>query len=346
MSEFAIAVYYRYLHRDAAEVPSSVLSGSQCKQQDMHVTQTARSPQESNTETTSCAAVDVVDVNKGTAFTKLGPAAYAGDILDDPELLWTEDVWNEVREEEAQRKLAEQGSSISDYWKNQYETKAGTFWHKFYKRNADHFYKDRHYLHLVFPELLGGSAQTDTSESAPLHLLEVGCGVGNAVLPLIEINPNIHVVAMDFARSAIEILNKHPFVVSCFDEDIAGPPTFVHGITTHSTANSNAPASTGGDSSTESTAHEHVQRNECNQHTGSTSSNEQELSDALAKRRVRTAVRCIVKDPLPVGAASMDLSLCMFVLSAISPTEQLVALRKIADVLKPGGKLLVRDYGR
>lgn len=316
--------------------------GSQT-QQEVRDTQKTCSPLENSAQTTGDAADNGLDVNKGTAFTKLGPAAYAGDILDDPELLWTEDVWNDDREEEAQRKLAEQGSSISGYWKNQYETKAGTFWHKFYKRNADHFYKDRHYLHLVFPELLGGSAQTDTTESIPLHLLEVGCGVGNAVLPLIEINPNIHVVAMDFARSAIEILNKHPFVVSCFDEDIAGPPTYVHGITSNNSNNTTAIAS--GVNSAESRVQQVQQHEQVHQQTD-TPPHEQELSNALAKRRVRTAVRCIVKDPLPVGAASMDLALCMFVLSAISPTEQLVALRKIADVLKAGGKLLVRDYGR
>ena len=35
--------------------------------------------------------------------------------------------------------------------------KANVFWHQFYKRNSDHFYKDRHYLHVVFPDLLAGT---------------------------------------------------------------------------------------------------------------------------------------------------------------------------------------------
>lgn len=40
----------------------------------------------------------------------------------------------------------------------------------------------------------------------PLSLLEVGCGVGNAVLPLIELLPELTIYAIDIAPSAIEIL--------------------------------------------------------------------------------------------------------------------------------------------
>ena len=84
-----------------------------------------------------------------------------------------------------------------------YEERCGAYWHKFYKRNADNFYKDRHYIHLVFPEL---NEQRIGKSSDELHLLEVGCGVGNAVLPLLELNPHLHVQAIDCAPSAIDIL--------------------------------------------------------------------------------------------------------------------------------------------
>jgi hypothetical protein len=47
-----------------------------------------------------------------------------------------------------------------------------------------------------------------------------------------------------------------------------------------------------------------------------------------------------------VGPETMHLALCMFVLSAINPTEQHIALRKIADCLLPGGVVMIRDYGR
>jgi methyltransferase-like protein 6 len=41
-------------------------------------------------------------------------------------------------------------------------------------------------------------------------LLEVGSGVGNAALPLLEINPSLHVVAIDFADTAIALLKQQP----------------------------------------------------------------------------------------------------------------------------------------
>jgi methyltransferase-like protein 6 len=90
---------------------------------------------------------------------------------------------------------------VSAYWREQYETRSAMFWHEFYKRNTDNFYKDRHYIHIVFPEL-----QPAPDRSEPVHLLEVGSGVGNAVLPLLEIHPSLHVYAIDIARSAIDIL--------------------------------------------------------------------------------------------------------------------------------------------
>jgi len=86
---------------------------------------------------------------------------------------------------------------------------AGKYWHDFYKRNTTNFYKDRHYLHIVFPELAPISEESVKSDQ-PILMLEVGCGVGNAVLPLVEVNPSLQVFAVDFAKSAIDILRSHP----------------------------------------------------------------------------------------------------------------------------------------
>lgn len=41
-------------------------------------------------------------------------------------------------------------------------------------------------------------------------LLEVGSGVGNAALPLLEITPALNIVAIDFADTAIALLKKQP----------------------------------------------------------------------------------------------------------------------------------------
>ena len=111
-----------------------------------------------------------------------GPQKIEGDILDDPELLWAELDFNEERIAEAQDKLREQASSISSssmmssYWKDRYTSKANMYWHEFYKRNSNNFYKDRHYLHVVFPELLEKSTEVPRRDHC-LKLCEVGAGV-------------------------------------------------------------------------------------------------------------------------------------------------------------------------
>jgi methyltransferase-like protein 6 len=242
-----------------------------------------------------------------STFTADGPAPYQGDILEDPNLLWTEDVWTSEKESKALETILKQGSTVSQYWKDHYVTKAGNYWHEFYKRNQDHFYKDRHYIHIVFPELAPSSSSSadgtlpasndspvcsssSTSSSSDssistdslVTLLEIGCGVGNAVLPLLDINPALSITAIDFAKSAITIFNN--------------------------TISSLEPSS--------------------------------------KRERIRAFENNIVKDVLPVENESTNYVLCMFVISAIQRNEHLQIFQKIYNCMKPGGKLFFRDYGR
>ena len=127
---------------------------------------------------------------------------------------------------------------------------ASTFWDKFYKRNSTNFYKDRHYLHKVFPGIgewlfydAGMGSLHDSfpfipfrapkwhissdplthlhqctqagdrylhAHHPPVHsgrvLLEIGCGVGNSIFPLVEMDPKLRVFALDFSKKAIELL--------------------------------------------------------------------------------------------------------------------------------------------
>lgn len=54
----------------------------------------------------------------------------------------------------------------------------------------------------------------------------------------------------------------------------------------------------------------------------------------------------VVKDCLPIAQSSADFVLCFFVLSAIAPEFHSLVATKLLSVLKPGGKVLLRDYGR
>ena len=158
--------------------------------------------------------LDARTANRGRCFTSQGPPQYEGkDILEDPQLLWLDDAeWDEERINEAQMRIKIQGPNAPVFWREKYVKEASKYWHIFYKRNTDHFYKDRHYLHVVFPELLQGPA-IDSSDGCT-HLLEVGCGVGNAILPLVDLNPFLSIQCIDFAASAIEILRSNPLVAN------------------------------------------------------------------------------------------------------------------------------------
>lgn len=208
---------------------------------------------------------------------------------------------------DARRRLNAQGdgSKINKYWRGQYVTKAGMYWHKFYKMHGDGFFKDRHYLHRVFPALLHQSSADEAGHPrSTVNLLEVGCGCGNAVWPLLDLNPDLFVTAIDFAKSAIEIVKKHPLYTA-------------------------SPSSSSSSSSS----------------SASSSSSSSSLSSSPTGR-ITAHVVCVVKDPLPVLASSQHLVLCMFVLSAIDPNQIPLAVAKLAAALRPGGRLLVRDYAR
>ena len=85
---------------------------------------------------------------------------------------------------------------MSSFWLNKYTSETTRNWDLFYKRNENRFFKDRHWVAREFPELEGDGA-----------LLEVGCGVGNLVLPLRDERPNLtHIYASDFSSRAVEIL--------------------------------------------------------------------------------------------------------------------------------------------
>lgn len=60
------------------------------------------------------------------------------------------------------------------------------------------------------------SAQDSSADSSSdmRYALEVGCGVGNTVFPLLETNPKLFFYALDFSPHAISLLKKHPDYIS------------------------------------------------------------------------------------------------------------------------------------
>lgn len=74
-------------------------------------------------------------------------------------------------------------------------------WDNFYGIHQNRFFKDRNWLFTEFPDLKSAST-----------ILELGCGVGNTVVPILETNtnPDLMFYCSDFSPKAIEILKEHP----------------------------------------------------------------------------------------------------------------------------------------
>lgn len=120
---------------------------------------------------------------------------------------------------EEEEKLKLQNSRlISAYQANKVNIESKKHWDLFYKRNDTRFFKDRHWTLREFKEILG----TDINQRN--ILLEVGCGVGNFIYPLIEEKLNMFIYACDLSSKAIELLKTNPIYseaqIKAFQTDI------------------------------------------------------------------------------------------------------------------------------
>ena len=123
-------------------------------------------------------------------------------------------------------------SVATDFWRRKYERDARKYWDTFYKQHGENFFKDRHWLAREWPEVFPLAAERMSSEhvsetsrdrvedrigSAPTYVvpvdrprafLEVGCGVGNTVFPIVELEPEATVYCCDFSARAIDLVKQ------------------------------------------------------------------------------------------------------------------------------------------
>ena len=80
-------------------------------------------------------------------------------------------------------------------------------WDEFYKCNKEKFFKDRMYLGREFPILDPATAAAAADASFRWKTcMEIGCGVGNTIIPLLRGFPDRKFYASDFAPNAVELL--------------------------------------------------------------------------------------------------------------------------------------------
>ncbi|XP_040827637.1 mRNA N(3)-methylcytidine methyltransferase METTL8 [Ochotona curzoniae] len=286
------------------------------------------------------------------------PAVPLGSrILTDPARVFEHNMWDHMqwsKEEEAiARKRVEENSAVRVLLDEQvkYESEASKYWNTFYKVHKNKFFKDRNWLLREFPEILpvGGKAEEETKESswaclktnsancfpamhcptmpegrtqykesygsadgqserrphsshlnseehresclkaelfpgsnATFRILEVGCGAGNSVFPILDTlrnTPESFLYCCDFAPEAVELVKSHSSYRA------AQCCAFVHDV-------------------------------------------------------------CDESSPFPFPDGILDVVLLIFVLSAVHPDRMQSVVNRLVKLLKPGGMLLFRDYGR
>ncbi|KAJ3592080.1 hypothetical protein NHX12_007209 [Muraenolepis orangiensis] len=185
-----------------------------------------------------------------------GPSAPLGArFLTSPEDMFQHNMWDHVqwteKEEETARQRAEDNSSVRVPQEEQakYDTEACRYWNTFYETHHGKFFKDRQWLFREFPELLPpdvperpasprAADHQETLETlardtrdipyqhADFRILEVGCGVGNSVFPIVKTikETGAFVYCCDFSPHAIQLVKDHP------DYDPSVCHAFVHDL--------------------------------------------------------------------------------------------------------------------
>ncbi|XP_022227009.2 tRNA N(3)-methylcytidine methyltransferase METTL6 [Drosophila obscura] len=144
---------------------------------------------------------------------------------------------------EEKQKLEEQNKRlVPEFRANKLEVEAQRHWDIFYKRNETRFFKDRHWTTREFQELLD---QSDIREAEQRRtLLEVGCGVGNLVFPLLEEQcreegnkesvpcGRFYFYACDFSPRAVDFVRANPLYdasnITAFQCDITTQQVHEH----------------------------------------------------------------------------------------------------------------------
>ncbi|KAF8933738.1 S-adenosyl-L-methionine-dependent methyltransferase [Dissophora ornata] len=208
---------------------------------------------------------------------------FGGRILEDESAVfeqnaWDHAAWGEEQEQHARDQIARQSKDpVPEELVESYHSEAAEYWNKFYAKNENKFFKDRHWLRIEFPELFE-MIEADAGEK---NVMEIGCGAGNTMFPMLieSKNPKLFVYACDFSSTAVDVVKNNveydPKRGKAFVWDLAGDDI-----------------------------------------------------------------------PPEVEPESMDVLVLIFVLSALHPDRWEQAMNNLYKLLKPGGLIVFRDYGR
>lgn len=197
---------------------------------------------------------------------------------------WDNVEWGEEQIEAAEKHLEFQREHpVSDFYKGQYNSKPAKYWDVFYKNNRENFFKDRKWLEIEFPSIFACTKK----EAGNKTILEIGCGAGNTMYPILSRNenPNLKVFGCDYSKVAVDLVKEN----EKFEE-------------LHKSGN-------------------------CYSSVWDLANENGEIPEDLEEN-------------------SVDVAVMIFVFSALNPIQWETAIKNLHKVMKPGGRIVFRDYAR
>ncbi|KAG6505250.1 hypothetical protein ZIOFF_037604 [Zingiber officinale] len=188
-----------------------------------------------------------------------------------------------------------------------YERNPTKYWEDFYKRHHDKFFKDRHYLEKDWGRFFCPSSDSEHKSVEPKTVLEVGCGVGNTLFPLLVSFPNVFVHACDFSPRAVALVKEN----GAFASDRLN--TFVCDVTKDELSTTILPSSV-----------------------------DIVTMFELDYQIVYFIIQMIYSFVDSIG--DYLISWQIFMLSAVSPINMPAVLQNVRTIIKPNGYVLFRDY--
>ncbi|KAF2454828.1 S-adenosyl-L-methionine-dependent methyltransferase [Lineolata rhizophorae] len=250
------------------------------------------------------------------------PFQFGSRYLEEGDDVFEFNAWDHVETDGAYRDFAEaqyqrqRENPASEFDRARINADPAKWWNLFYKQNASNFFKNRKWLRQEFPVL----AALTAADAPAATVLEVGAGAGNSAFPIMTNNRNPRLVmhACDFSKTAVDVIRRDPRYNG---EGAAQQASAAQNAEGKETGSSEAETKDGGKlpetlEPVVGTLHAWVWD--------------------LASRELPPSLR----------PASIDVALMVFVFSALSPEQWVRAVRNIYSLLKPGGKVLFRDYGR
>ncbi|XP_045038490.2 tRNA N(3)-cytidine methyltransferase METTL2A isoform X2 [Desmodus rotundus] len=277
---------------------------------------------------------------------------FGNRLLSDPARVfhcnaWDNVEWSEEQAAAAQRKVQENSTQrVCQEKQVDYEINANKYWNDFYKIHENRFFKDRHWLFTEFPELAPSQNQSHlmdllsenkrspvpgwkSSEDGPGFITEEqpqcssnGLGHKAQTLPVEENVTqklgHLEVRADEFPGSSA---TYRIFEVGCGVGNTVFPILQTN----------NDPRLFVYCCDFSSTAIQLVQTN-----------------SAYDPSRCFAFVHdlCDEDKSYPIPRDSLDIIVLIFVLSAVVPDKMQKAINRLSRLLKPGGMMLLRDYGR